>query len=259
MPFLIFVTSADSSCPLDRVDYTSLSQQALMEMFIENVYTDENFVDDAENYTEIDEWDGLEFNDDGEVTAIDFFQVIGPGILDFEAIPSTVTYVSLVVCESECEVPWDKFSDGLEYFILFESAFHGTIDLTSLPSNLFVLTCGNCAFSGTLDFSKLPKNLVLLNLSGNALAGQIDLREIEKTMCELSYEHQEIEHERVVPRKDLDFALLLRRNKFEGDVRVKALDLVGDYGQFGSNECRVMVDENGRKREIRGQDGVWWE
>ena len=55
---------------LGRLDYASLSQQALMEVVVENLNCKDIFCDKEGHFLDITEWDGVEINENGGVTEI---------------------------------------------------------------------------------------------------------------------------------------------------------------------------------------------
>ncbi|KNH06613.1 hypothetical protein XU18_2564 [Perkinsela sp. CCAP 1560/4] len=66
---LVFLNTADPS--LGRLDYASLSQQALMEMVIEGIANKEKICGDADEPIDIEEWQGVTI-EDGQVVGIEW-------------------------------------------------------------------------------------------------------------------------------------------------------------------------------------------
>ena len=84
---LVFLDTVDPS--LGRLDYTSLSQQALMEVVIEGITNKEKICGDADEPKDIEKWKGVEI-EDGEVVAMDWHEFDIGGSLHLEWLPSSV-------------------------------------------------------------------------------------------------------------------------------------------------------------------------
>ena len=128
---LLFFDTVDSS--LGRLDYTSLSQQALMEMVIEGITQKEAICGDPDEPKDIEEWKGV-LMEDGEVVEIEWrgtylenqSRLTGP--LCLEWLPSSVR---------KFVVRWNQLT--------------GTLDLTSLPTSMKWLDIGHNACTGEPD------------------------------------------------------------------------------------------------------------
>ena len=84
---LLFLDTVDPS--LGRLDYASLSQQALMEMVIEGITDKEMICGDADEPKDIEEWESVEI-EDGEVVEIDWKKKDLKGSIHLEWLPSSV-------------------------------------------------------------------------------------------------------------------------------------------------------------------------
>uniref|UniRef100_A0A7S4L0J4 Uncharacterized protein n=1 Tax=Paramoeba aestuarina TaxID=180227 RepID=A0A7S4L0J4_9EUKA len=248
--FNIFST-ADTSCPLGRVDFSSLSQQALMEIFIQNVKYTATFKDSSESFLDIEKWPGLKLNEDGQVVEIYFaFAIALGGSVDFEAIPSTATRIGVAHANCSGEIPWGKLFNDVRYFAVDSNAFYGTIDLTIMPRNLIGLFCSINKFSGTLNFAKLPEKLAMLDVSTNELSGTIDLRRVQNMISSFTEQHLEYEQNNRDPPSDMPFGCSFQDNTFHGDVLVNDNELVAEVCPFWKNSCSHVVDADGRRKRI---------
>jgi hypothetical protein len=163
---IVFSHCIDPST-LGRLDYASLSQQALMEMLIDGIENKEEICGSQEGSNDITEWERVEFNDIGEVLKIDwggFHEHRLQGTINFQWIPSTV-----------CELLLDHNYEGLT----------GSIDLTSLPLSMNKLDLWINNFTGTINLSHLPENMEELNASYNKLSGSLDLENLPTLFKEL--------------------------------------------------------------------------
>ncbi|KNH06149.1 hypothetical protein XU18_2974 [Perkinsela sp. CCAP 1560/4] len=87
---IALLEAVDSS--FGRLDYASLSQQALMEMVIEGIANKEKICGDPDEPTDIEEWKGV-IIEDGEVVEIAWRQFRLRGALHLEWLPSSVRKV----------------------------------------------------------------------------------------------------------------------------------------------------------------------
>ena len=74
-----------------------------MELLIEGL-SDENktaFQDDNESFANVCEWDGVECNDEIEITAVSWAEVFEElsGSLDLQWMPATITDFAAVMCK----------------------------------------------------------------------------------------------------------------------------------------------------------------
>ncbi|KNH05225.1 hypothetical protein XU18_3709 [Perkinsela sp. CCAP 1560/4] len=86
----VFLDALDSS--LGRVDYASLSQQALMEMVIEGITNKDRICGYVDEQKDIEEWKGVEI-EDGKVVEIDWRQFKLEGSLHLAWLPPSVRKV----------------------------------------------------------------------------------------------------------------------------------------------------------------------
>ncbi|KNH05957.1 hypothetical protein XU18_3119 [Perkinsela sp. CCAP 1560/4] len=86
---LFFLDAVDPS--LGRLDYASLSQQALMEMVIDGITNKEKICRDPDAPKEIEEWKGVVI-EDGKVAEIDWDEFDLKGSLHLEWLPSSLRW-----------------------------------------------------------------------------------------------------------------------------------------------------------------------
>jgi len=249
-----FLYTTSDNYSIGRLDYGHLSDQTRMELFVADAATPNEFRDPDGFFLEIDRWPGLGFNS-GAVSSIGFYEQLGNGRLQFEALPPTIRKISIGITECTGEVPWGKLSNAIRYLTLFEANFHGSVDLTVAPRELYSLILENTRFSGTLDFGCLPDNLIVLLVTGNAFTGRVDIQPIETDICEVTYEHLEIAWGMLVPNLHMPFGIDVRNNQFSGDILVRNVEVVTDEGQFSGNACGFLVDTKGGRKAINGSLG----
>ena len=163
------------SAALGRLEYTTMSQQALMECLIAS-FTSESckpFQDENGNFTDIAEWPGIELNSAGNVTHMNWKNK--GGSIDFQWLPQHVQVIEL------------RRSKDLS----------GSIDFGLLPRPLERLTITDTSITGEMFFETLPPQIAKLDLRNNAFALHFELSKAPETLRTL-----EIQSE-----KGLDFDL----------------------------------------------------
>ena len=132
---LLYLNSVDPT--LGRLDYNSLSQQALMEMVIGQLSApyQNAFKDDAGNFLDIEHWYGVAMYSDNVE-----------------------------------EISWTfPFEED------YKRENHGRICLEWLPDTVRIFTIDNNYICGVLTCSKLPRSLRQLYAQNNRFAGKLDL------------------------------------------------------------------------------------
>mmetsp|Transcript_33682 Transcript_33682/g.52658 ORF Transcript_33682/g.52658 Transcript_33682/m.52658 type:complete len:243 (-) Transcript_33682:113-841(-) len=207
-----FFISIDSS--LGKIDKSTLSQQTLMELLVENLNKSTNvFLDPNGSYMEVSTWHGVTFRDDS-VKVIDWHfefsdrggSCVHPGgSIDLQWIPGTVISFHIGYLKLEGSVDTVVLPRGLERLRLDANKFCGTfltehlprglthvgisrnnlsgsLDMTCLPAALREFIALGNSFSGTVDLTKLPGTLEQLSLSKNALEGSVNLENLPRPM-----------------------------------------------------------------------------
>uniref|UniRef100_A0A7S4PIR2 Uncharacterized protein n=1 Tax=Paramoeba aestuarina TaxID=180227 RepID=A0A7S4PIR2_9EUKA len=117
---VLYFISADPS--LGKVDKTSLSDQTLMELFIEGVTNTGEIWESGDDSADISEWKGLTFDSNGTIKTIE----------------------------------WEHFGN------YFELNLTGSLQLQWLPSTLVRVAVSGHQLSGSIDLEHLPEALLTL-------------------------------------------------------------------------------------------------
>ena len=137
----IFFIAADTS-HLGRLDYASLSTQALMEILIEGIENREVICGSQETPDDVEQWTGLEYTEEettDEVEThfdIEWCNLELVGTIDLHWLPQTV--------------------DSLD---ISENKLRGSLNLTALPLSIQWLSFDDNAFSGEIDLCHLPAEI----------------------------------------------------------------------------------------------------
>ena len=191
---------------LGRVDYTSLSDQVLMEMLVEGF--DENakktyqnadgmFLDvcDWENIL-CDKWDRVvsvkgAFVSSGSITLAQIPPKVKDfalckahlrGTLETSSLPASIEKLYVSTNELYGSVGFTAFPESLVEIGIDTNAFSGSADLSALPRSLMHLWMQNNTFSGTLRLNNLPPTLVCFSIGTNAFSGEFRLENAPKPL-----------------------------------------------------------------------------
>ena len=203
MPFaskILQVSCIDPS--LGRLDYDSLSDQALMEMLVKgmNKESKRNIQDAHGNFDDVCEW--------------------GSKLLQYtRCINDRVTRISMVYAKwDEKQFPFDFIPPLVTQFIHCHGMIHGTLDTASLPVKLEKLDVSYNVLHGELNIEKFPRTLEKIEILANDFCGSIVLADLPPGLIHFE----------------------ARRNKFTGEVSLSSLPLkmrelkLGDNNLMGS-------------------------
>ena len=201
---LLFFVDPDQSdriayLHVGRVDRASLSQQTLMELLIQGIENKKKIT--KENCSDIEYWDRLTFDEDGDVTRIDWVVFGLRGKIDLQWLPSTVKYFQITFNALKGSVDLSHLPTKLESVFLDNNSFQGTLDLKALPGPLVTLSASRNQFSGSPCLVCLPPKLRVLMLAHNSFSGSLDLTSLAAALTYLN----------------------LASNQFEGHVHFGAL------------------------------------
>ena len=175
---------------LGRLDYSLLSDQALMEIFMEG------FGDDIKNrykdihgmYRDVCEWLGIQCNDDQRITQIGIISKCVSGSLELCYLPPKVNLLGICSWgESKLtgSVGLTQLPEEMTELFLEENQLTGEIDLTHLPKGMRKLSLEKNQLTGEINLAHLPDGMNALDLSSNQLFGEIDLTHLPVGMDEL--------------------------------------------------------------------------
>ena len=215
--------SATDSAGLGRLNYESMSQQALMEMVFSGIKNQEIFQDEHGNFLEVCEWPGVDCNADGEVEQINFDSTGGgplpEGTAHLEFIPNTANTIRLDRTALHGTVDFGILPPKLENFFIFGNKFRGEFRSFDGFSCLGTLVISGNNFHGSVDASALPRTLMGLSIDSNDLHGSLELEKLPRELEWLRASRNKLEG-------TLDFSslperlknLFLGENKFHGSV-----------------------------------------
>ena len=97
----VFLTCADDG--IGKVDRSTLSQQALMELFIFGFDNVDDICGSRENPKEVCTWKAVKFNADGEVVSFEwpFKMEHGTGTVGFKCLPTSIKHLEMSPNENQ--------------------------------------------------------------------------------------------------------------------------------------------------------------
>ena len=263
---------------LGRLDYDSLSDQALMEMFVSHLSEEstKKFKDGNGEFMDISEWPDVESHArDGQVLKLNWLGGISnvlSGELSFDFIPTKIQRIDIhshprlvgtvqtihlpaslahlgIFC-TQMHGPFDmtKLPKNLQVCDIAENRFSGSCVLSALPSTLTLLDARRNKFSGSIDITKLPLGFESLSLSFNQLTGEVTFTDLPESL-EYIFLHCNIFSGSVVieklPAKMKQ--LTLDSNAFEGSAVVpRNIARTFTHIRLGRNKLKAVVDETGK-------------
>ena len=136
MNVALFFSTADETQTF-RAHSSFLSQQDLMELFVEDSVLKKNYIDANGDFLNVSEWPGIECNASGDVVKVIVNAISRDGNgLQMQFLPKTIQNVDM-----------------------HNLRVTGTLPCKELPPMLDFLNIGNNKFEGSLLFGELPNTL----------------------------------------------------------------------------------------------------
>ena len=247
----IFLPASSLDClHLGRLDYSTLPQQALMELLVHSLPDRDAFEDENDHFSDITEWEGVTCEDGQRVVAIRWGARMFIGTLDLQWLPRTLRTFDVASNAFSGSVQCRLLPLALRHFVLTDNGFMGSVDLTRLPPALVSFVLTDNVFSGTLNLSKLPTALQNLGLSRNEFSGILDLSKVGRPMATIEFG---ADPETDFAEGDEALSVDFSENDFEGDVIARELSDFRGFGMFGALRCKQIVDKRGNARDL-GRD-----
>uniref|UniRef100_A0A7S4KIT3 Leucine-rich repeat protein n=1 Tax=Paramoeba aestuarina TaxID=180227 RepID=A0A7S4KIT3_9EUKA len=182
---MFFATlSVDPS--LGKSDKSSLSQQTLMELFVENITNRQQIWGSREKIADLKKWQAIALNADDDVTSIEWTFFSWPvtlrGSLSFQWLPSTIEQIQIIGNSLSGTIDLEHLPDSLRLLDVALNDLAGSICLTNLPNSLTILNVSHNKLNGTLDLTKLPHSLRSLDLSQNFFVGETDFSQLPASL-----------------------------------------------------------------------------
>ena len=219
--FRFAVMSIDPA--IGRFDYSSLSDQARMEMLIEGMKKEEkeDYLDENGSFRHVCEWVDVECTDD-RVTEVAFlFKYFDETPFPFRYIPPSVTKFeaendNLRGTLDACVLPGD-----MRWFSAAYNRLHGPLDLKAFPRTLTNIRIGHNLLSGGLVLAELPPSLEIFDVTGNEFSGELNLNSLPPALEGLWVGTNALTGSINIERLPKAIEIIdLRENSFSGDFRM---------------------------------------
>ena len=224
MPTLTAFLTADAS--LGRFDISSISQQQMMEMLIENINEAAKLkykADDTGDYLDVCAWLGIECDDDKNVTSIEFDNYFRRD-LNIEYIPQTVRRFKLLSEGATGTLDTSALSVNLEQFFIPYNDFSGKVNFRTLPPCLERFNISYNQLTGSVDLTALPKTLEWLLAPGNGFSGEVNLTELPNCLVQLDLSECNFSGSVRLDKLPRDLkSLYLNENRFSGEIHLENL------------------------------------
>ena len=163
---------------LGRADYSTLSDQTLMEMLIGGFDEEakKEYQDIDAMFLDVCEWPGIECDDDERVVEIEIDSRHILGSLELSYAPPKAEVLSIsswARSKLTGSVDLARLPEATESLCLDGNRLTGELDLTKLPDIMEYLSFNNNEFSGEVDLTQFPIGMKYLYLSDNQLTGSL--------------------------------------------------------------------------------------
>ena len=246
----MFILSADPS--LGRVDYSSLSDQTLMEMLFDG-FDDEakkKYQDNEGMYLDVCDWSCVTCDDDERVIKIGADSSEISGSIQFCYVPPKVKKLKVIPSwlgsELTGSVDLAHLPKDMKHLDLQNNMLTGKIDLTKLPEGMKKLFLDHNQLTGEIDLTQLPKGMRSLRLDSNQLTGEIDLTCLPEGMQYLHISRNQLCGSLVMNQLPQEMRIIAARLNHFNAVAVVSSETLATIKLRGSGVTSV-VDEIGRE------------
>ena len=252
MFFPILLHSKDPN--LGRLDYSLLSDQALMEMLIDRFDDEskEEMQDVNGMYLDVCEWECVKCDGDRRVIEIDIDSSDVSGSLELFYVPPKVNEIyvrSMFNSKLTGSVDLTRLPVGVNVLAFTDCRLTGKIDLTQLPNEMQFLDLQNNQLTGNIDLTRLPDEMRYMNLRENKLTGKIDLTQLPCGMQKLLLHNNQLSGPLVLKRLPPGMFINVQGNNFNS-VAVVDSEVHADINLQGSGVTSV-VDKNSGKLDCQ--------
>ena len=173
---------------LGRLDYASLSDQALMEMLVDGMVEEleDPVLDSAGNYMEVCKWFNVHCTADRVIEVVFHSCDMCKKPFPFEFIPPLVEVLEFTSCHLHGTLDTAALPQNLVYCNVFDNALHGTLNFKDFPKNSETIIISSNNFDGSLALSELPDSVVIFRARFNSFNGNLSLDALPSSMRDLN-------------------------------------------------------------------------
>ena len=231
---------------LGRVDYTSFSDQTLMEMLYAGFSADaiKRCQDTEGAFLDVCKWHSVKCDGDGNVVKFhDFYTFTGS--LQLCYIPPKVETFRLQFKVFTGSIDLTQLPRSLWELDLGRDNLEGPIDLTRLPEGIKNLHLCNNRFSGSVELTQLPQSIKSLELQGNRFTGEIDLTRLPEDMESLYLHENLFTGSFIAKNLPHDLRINARENKFSSIALVESQATAEIF--LCDSGATSVIDDNGNE------------
>ena len=212
---------------LGRLDYDSLSDQALMEILIDGMNAKDKaelFQDQSGNFKDICDWSKLICSNDRVQEIRINFSKFNKKQFPFEFIPPLVTKFSMMGCNLHGTLDFSTLPQNFTRLVASSNKLHGTLNFKALPRALVTLYIESNEFTGRCALEELPDSLEFFDASGNKLSGEISFNSLPSAMETLNLSNNLLTGTISIAHLPASIRIIeLDNNAFTGRFRLLAL------------------------------------
>ena len=250
---MISILSIDPA--LGRLDYDSLSDQALMEMLVEGIAQSKKaeFQDTHGNYRDTCDWNGTLCKDERVTGIVLSWKEFGERQFPFDVIPPLVE--RFIMKESNLHGTLDTFvlpRALTDFFDIASNKLHGSVSFVGFPRSLKRINLNKNAFSGSCNLENLPDALLSLQAKTNQFSGEISLNALPAGMTELRLSYNNLTGPIHIEKLPERMGVLgLSRNGLTGDFVLRTLpeyDLFVYLHKNAVSGTAILPETSGKMR-----------
>ena len=242
---VLTVLTVDPS--LGHVDYSSFSDQTLMELLFDGL-TEESkrqYQDADGAYLDVCAWNCAICDCAQRVTEIAFGGAV-EGSLQLSYIPPQVVSFYGAFQQLTGTIDLAHLPQNLRDLNLNTNKLTGSVDLTQLPLRIQFLYLDSNLLTGSVNLTKMPRSMKILYIHCNQLSGSVHLRSLPDAMVHLYLQNNAFTGSFIATNLPPNLEAL-----YAGDNFFHAVAVVDSQtkAEFDFSECGVtsVIDENGNK------------
>ena len=210
---------------LGRLDFSSLTQQAQMEILVAGFApeTKRRFYEKrSENFKDACDWSWVKCDAANNITKFNWSRRFeNTGTIDLAFVPETVTDLQFAEISASGFLDVEKLPQVLKILRFAFNEIRGSVNCAKLPPELEIFD-GNCnLLTGSLDLHLMPATVKEFLVQHNHMEGQVKLSGLSPVLSELTISgnalHGEIESSKPLPERLLraDISNTVLQGKFE--------------------------------------------
>ena len=237
---------------LGRLDYASLSDQALMEMLVDGMAGGLYLVQDsAGNFKEVCEWFNVECAEDRVIKVAFHYCDMGKKQFPFDFVPPLVETLELTSCQLHGTLNTTVLPQKLTYCNVYDNALHGTLNCKGFPQNIENIIISSNNFSGSLALSNLSDSVVIFRARCNNFSGNLSLHALPSSIKDLNVCGNSLSGDvRLMNIPPSLHTLAIQENAMSGTLELSSTFEGDPPFVLRSDPLRRVIDESGKEHPL---------